>query len=65
MSKNLYCPKCHNEYWGNSKNAQCSKCHHTFNQKEISLCTGYEYGDGKIEFTNPTFMKESYESPRQ
>jgi len=39
MSKDLCCPKCSDEYWGESKYAKCAKCGYVFTQKDILEAT--------------------------
>lgn len=41
MSRELYCPKCNVEYWGEYENAKCS-CGHTFTKEEKDSVLGYD-----------------------
>lgn len=41
MSRELYCPKCNQEYWGEYENAKCG-CGHTFTKEEKDIVLGYD-----------------------
>jgi len=56
MSKNLYCPKCKVEYWGDTEGAKCTACGHIFKNWEFNVCTGHEVG-GNVEYDFPNYME--------
>lgn len=41
MSRELYCPKCNNEYWGEYQNAKCD-CGHKFTKEEKDIVLDYD-----------------------
>lgn len=41
MSRELYCPKCSQEYWGEYEEAKCS-CGYTFTKEEKDIVLGYD-----------------------
>ena len=44
MSRELYCPKCDSEYWGDVEKwtAKCECCDYIFKEKEIKEALGWE-----------------------
>tara|TARA_R110002167_G_scaffold162852_1_gene359443 strand:- start:883 stop:1044 length:162 start_codon:yes stop_codon:yes gene_type:complete len=36
MAKELYCPECNTEYWGETKGAVCNECNHIFTSYDIT-----------------------------
>lgn len=41
MAKELYCPECNTEYWGETKGAVCNECNHIFTSYDITKALGY------------------------
>lgn len=42
MSKNLYCPECSIEYWGESKNPKCDHCDYLFTERDVLEATSLD-----------------------
>jgi transposase-like protein len=42
MSKNLYCPKCNIEYWGEAYKATCQSCNYVFTNKDKQQALGFD-----------------------
>ena len=40
MAKELYCPECNTEYWGETKGAVCNECNHIFTSYDITKALG-------------------------
>jgi uncharacterized Zn ribbon protein len=41
MARELYCPECNTEYWGETKGAVCNECNHIFTSYDITKALGY------------------------
>jgi|TARA_R110000744_G_scaffold139373_2_gene250375 hypothetical protein len=48
MSKNLYCPKCKVEYWGEGRRAVCNSCKYVFTNIDKQKALGLNDFDYKI-----------------
>jgi len=57
MSRNLYCPKCKTEYWGEMENAQCNYCKYKFTDEDQRKALGCTKTEFTSNFTN-NFTRE-------
>jgi uncharacterized Zn ribbon protein len=53
MSKELYCPECNTEYWGNIHGAVCGECNHIFTGYDIYKALENIKEDEKDNNVNP------------